>query len=192
MKCNIASLVNPIWAKKTTHLLQTRIWNIYAILLRGKMEDPLGSIWWSVQHMIWATKHGREILRYCGDPSLVIFVSTIWDLVCITNRYFLLKSGPPQYCSRTVYENATPELVRDFFWDDDFRLKWDNMLTHASILEECPTTGIMVVHWIRKVGNNLFLFSSLRCCGFFIHFFCTIEVWPFSCSSLSSAVTENT
>ncbi|KAG6429435.1 hypothetical protein SASPL_107486 [Salvia splendens] len=60
------------------------------------------------------------------------------------------QSGPPQYCSRTVYENATPELVRDFFWDDDFRLKWDNMLTHASILEECPTTGIMVVHWIRK------------------------------------------
>ncbi|KAH6770989.1 Polyketide cyclase/dehydrase and lipid transport superfamily protein [Perilla frutescens var. hirtella] len=60
------------------------------------------------------------------------------------------QSGPPQYCSRTVYENATPELLRDFFWDDDFRLKWDDMLTHASILEECPTTGSMVVHWIRK------------------------------------------
>ncbi|XP_057774133.1 uncharacterized protein LOC130993317 [Salvia miltiorrhiza] len=60
------------------------------------------------------------------------------------------QSGPPQYCSRTVYEDATPEILRDFFWDDDFRLKWDDMLTHASILEECPTTGIMVVRWIRK------------------------------------------
>ncbi|KAG8390455.1 hypothetical protein BUALT_Bualt01G0085100 [Buddleja alternifolia] len=60
------------------------------------------------------------------------------------------ETGPPQYCSRTVYEDATPELLRDFFWDDEFRLKWDNMLIHGSILEECPTTGTMVVHWIRK------------------------------------------
>ncbi|KAL2249107.1 uncharacterized protein LOC105166783 [Sesamum indicum] len=60
------------------------------------------------------------------------------------------ETGPPQYCSRTVYEDATPELLRDFFWDDEFRLRWDDMLVHASILEECPTTGTMMVHWIRK------------------------------------------
>ncbi|XP_071732580.1 uncharacterized protein [Rutidosis leptorrhynchoides] len=60
------------------------------------------------------------------------------------------ETGPPQYCSKTVYENATPELMRDFFWDDDFRLKWDDMLLHASTLEELPTTGTSVVHWIRK------------------------------------------
>ncbi|KAK7857918.1 hypothetical protein CFP56_015309 [Quercus suber] len=30
------------------------------------------------------------------------------------------ETGPPQYRSRTVYEDATPELVRDFFWDDEF------------------------------------------------------------------------
>lgn len=93
--------------------------------------------------------------------------------MCVTNCSVLVsvKNGPPQYCSRTVYEDAPPELLRDFFWDDDFRLKWDNMLTHASILEECPTTGIMVVRWIRKVGNNIFLFPSLRCCGlFYLHF----------------------
>ncbi|XP_047321083.1 uncharacterized protein LOC124925156 [Impatiens glandulifera] len=58
--------------------------------------------------------------------------------------------GPPQYCSRTVYEDATPELLRDFFWDDEFRLEWDDMLLHASTIEECPTTGTMVVHWVRK------------------------------------------
>ncbi|KAL7147267.1 hypothetical protein ABFS83_06G097100 [Erythranthe nasuta] len=60
------------------------------------------------------------------------------------------ETGPPQYCSRTVYEDATPELLRDFFWDDEFRTKWDDMIVHAAIIEECPTTGTMMVHWIRK------------------------------------------
>lgn len=60
------------------------------------------------------------------------------------------ETGPPQYCSRTVYEDAAPELLRDFFWDDEFRVKWDDMLVHAETIEECPTTGTMVVHWIRK------------------------------------------
>ncbi|KAL6127299.1 hypothetical protein ACLB2K_075340 [Fragaria x ananassa] len=60
------------------------------------------------------------------------------------------KIGPPQYRSRTVYEDVTPELVRDFFWDDEFRLKWDDMLSEATTLDECPTTGTMVVQWIKK------------------------------------------
>ncbi|XP_023754945.1 uncharacterized protein LOC111903398 [Lactuca sativa] len=60
------------------------------------------------------------------------------------------ETGPPQYCSKTVYENATPELMRDFFWDDEFRFKWDDMLSHAAILEEFPNSGTSVVHWIRK------------------------------------------
>ncbi|KAM0935055.1 putative START domain-containing protein [Dioscorea sansibarensis] len=62
------------------------------------------------------------------------------------------ETGPPQYRSRTVYEDVTPEIVRDFFWDDEFRLKnkWDDMLLCHSTLEECPTTGTMVVHWVRK------------------------------------------
>lgn len=60
------------------------------------------------------------------------------------------ETGPPQYRSRTVYEDATPEMLRDFFWDDEFRLKWDDMLIHAETLEESPTTGTMVVQWVRK------------------------------------------
>ncbi|KAJ4830897.1 hypothetical protein Tsubulata_011130 [Turnera subulata] len=60
------------------------------------------------------------------------------------------KTGPPQYRSRTVFEDATPEMVRDLFWDDDFRPKWDDMLVKASIVDVCPTTGAMVVHWTRK------------------------------------------
>nr|DAD36112.1 TPA_asm: hypothetical protein HUJ06_006752 [Nelumbo nucifera] len=60
------------------------------------------------------------------------------------------ENGPPQYRFRTVYEDATPEMVRDFYWDDDFRSKWDDMLKYSATLEQCPTTGTMVVHWIRK------------------------------------------
>ncbi|WCJ23951.1 Polyketide cyclase/dehydrase and lipid transport superfamily protein [Euphorbia peplus] len=52
--------------------------------------------------------------------------------------------------SRTVFEDATPELVRDFFWDDEFRMKWDPMLAHLKILEESPHTGSSIVHWIKK------------------------------------------
>ncbi|XWS48715.1 hypothetical protein CRYUN_Cryun13aG0100300 [Craigia yunnanensis] len=61
-----------------------------------------------------------------------------------------LEIGPTQYRSRTVFDDATPEMVRDFFWDDEFRSKWDNMLLSAATMEECPTAGTMVVHWVRK------------------------------------------
>ncbi|XVE58272.1 hypothetical protein DITRI_Ditri04bG0157200 [Diplodiscus trichospermus] len=60
------------------------------------------------------------------------------------------KTGPPQYRSKTVFENATSNMVRDLFWDDEFRPKWDHMLAYSATIEECPTTGTMVVQWIRK------------------------------------------
>ncbi|XP_022762174.1 uncharacterized protein LOC111308116 [Durio zibethinus] len=61
-----------------------------------------------------------------------------------------LDIGPTQYRSRTVFDDATPEMVRDFFWADEFRPNWDAMLLSAATMEECPTTGTMVVHWVRK------------------------------------------
>ncbi|ESQ43064.1 hypothetical protein EUTSA_v10013518mg [Eutrema salsugineum] len=60
------------------------------------------------------------------------------------------KSGPTEYRSRTVFEDATPEVLRDFFWDDEFRPTWDTMLSNSTTVEECPTTGTMIVRWIRK------------------------------------------
>ncbi|KAL8486568.1 hypothetical protein ACS0TY_023304 [Phlomoides rotata] len=58
--------------------------------------------------------------------------------------------GPTVYCTKTIFEDATPDLVRDFFWDDESRPKWDPMLATVKILEECPNTGMMVVHYIKK------------------------------------------
>ncbi|KAG8661830.1 uncharacterized protein LOC110617309 isoform X2 [Manihot esculenta] len=60
------------------------------------------------------------------------------------------KTGPPQYHARTVFEDATPEMVRDFFWDDEFRGTWDAMLAYSAIIDECLITGTMIVQWIRK------------------------------------------
>ncbi|KAL5542146.1 hypothetical protein UlMin_009856 [Ulmus minor] len=60
------------------------------------------------------------------------------------------ENGPTVYRSRTFFEDATPELVRDFFWDDEFRPKWDPMLAYFKSLEECSHTGTMTVHWIKK------------------------------------------
>ncbi|KAG5554497.1 hypothetical protein RHGRI_012141 [Rhododendron griersonianum] len=60
------------------------------------------------------------------------------------------ETGPVVYRSRTVFEDATPEMVRDFFWDDEFRPKWDPMLAYFKMLEECPHTGTTIVHWIKK------------------------------------------
>ncbi|KAL6650365.1 hypothetical protein ACP70R_009290 [Stipagrostis hirtigluma subsp. patula] len=62
------------------------------------------------------------------------------------------ENGPPQYRSSTIFEDASPEVVRDFFWDDEFRIKntWDDMLLQHETLEECTRTGTMVVRWVRK------------------------------------------
>ncbi|KAG2317350.1 hypothetical protein Bca4012_068245 [Brassica carinata] len=60
------------------------------------------------------------------------------------------QTGPVVYRSRTVFEDATPDIVRDFFWDDEFRPKWDPMLAYFKTLEEDPQTGTTIVHWIKK------------------------------------------
>uniref|UniRef100_A0A1D1YN27 StAR-related lipid transfer protein 7, mitochondrial n=1 Tax=Anthurium amnicola TaxID=1678845 RepID=A0A1D1YN27_9ARAE len=60
------------------------------------------------------------------------------------------KVGPLMLRSRTIFEDANPDLVRDFFWDDDFRLKWDPMLAYFEFLEESLNHGTSIVHWIKK------------------------------------------
>lgn len=70
--------------------------------------------------------------------------------------------GPTEYRSRTVFEDVSPELVRDFFWDDEFREVWDDMLIQTKTWEECKETGSMIVQWTRKVYLvNIPICSSL-------------------------------
>ncbi|KAJ4912258.1 Polyketide cyclase/dehydrase and lipid transport superfamily protein [Raphanus sativus] len=60
------------------------------------------------------------------------------------------ETGPVVYRSRTIFEDASPDIVRDFFWDDEFRPKWDFMLATFKTLEEDTQTGTMIVHWRKK------------------------------------------
>jgi hypothetical protein len=48
-------------------------------------------------------------------------------------------------------EDVSPTMMRDFFWDNDFRQVWDDMLVQTKTLEECKETGSEILHWVRKV-----------------------------------------
>lgn len=87
-----------------------------------------------------------------------------------------------------MYENATPEMLRDFFWDDEFRLKWDDMILHAQTVEECPTTGTMIVHWIRKVSRLI----SGHLSEHDLSSATPTNIFITMCSFLFSAAIENT
>ncbi|KAF7029805.1 hypothetical protein CFC21_041472 [Triticum aestivum] len=58
---------------------------------------------------------------------------------------------PPQYCIATIFKDASLDVVRDFFWDDDFLVKntWDNICS-TRLNDGCTKTGTMVVCWVRK------------------------------------------
>jgi len=81
-----------------------------------------------------------------------------------------------------VFEDATPEMVRDFFWDDEFRSKWDDMLLYSSTLERCEDTGTMVVQWVRKVATCfLFAFCLLLLPSLYSYLPLLLQ-FPFFCS----------
>lgn len=112
-----------------------------------------------VQAMQVVTYHGFVCAGYFSMFCISHFLTSAlaYDFCsrCIIKFQYLSfpphQNRPTIYRSRTVFEDATPEMVRDFFWDDEFRTKWDPMLTYFKILDECPHTGTMIVHWIKKV-----------------------------------------
>ncbi|KAL6190720.1 hypothetical protein ACLB2K_037114 [Fragaria x ananassa] len=61
--------------------------------------------------------------------------------------------GPPQYRTRTVFENVSPEILRDFFWDDEFRPRWDKMLIHSKVLSICLQTATTLLQCSRIYHN---------------------------------------
>lgn len=64
-----------------------------------------------------------------------------------------MQIGPTQYRTRTIFKNVSPEVLRDFFWDDEFRAEWDKMLVEYRTLQVCSKNGTMIVQWIRKVRH---------------------------------------
>ncbi|OWM76313.1 uncharacterized protein LOC116210345 isoform X2 [Punica granatum] len=87
-----------------------------------------------------------------GGPSWQLLMERANSALLYQAWYRDPPVGPMQCRTRTVFENVSPELLRDFFWDDEFRTKWDKMLVYFKTLCVCPHTGTMVVHWIRKLS----------------------------------------
>lgn len=117
-----------------------------------------------------------------------------WDLMMERKApgitYQAWRRDPPggltEYRSHTVFEDASPEIVKDFYWDDDFRFAWDDMLIYTKVLEECTETGSEIAHWVRKfpffcsdreylIGRRIFKSGNM--------YFCITKGVPYSAIS---------
>lgn len=128
---------------------------------------------------------------FSSDHVFLLDIDSEHKYVLGADNGFFYQTGPAVYRNRTVFEGATPELVRDFFWDDEFRRKWDPMLAYVKILQECHQTGTMIVHWIKKVCGTVDFLTVISwfCSANFLSnngliddFICTYLQFPFFCS----------
>ncbi|MCO5580333.1 hypothetical protein L7F22_034199 [Adiantum nelumboides] len=60
------------------------------------------------------------------------------------------QEGPTEYRTRHIFANVTPEIIRDFFWDDELRHEWDSLIRSAKCVEGCFETGENITHWVKK------------------------------------------
>ncbi|XP_010542534.1 PREDICTED: uncharacterized protein LOC104815704 [Tarenaya hassleriana] len=60
------------------------------------------------------------------------------------------EGGPPKYLSVTVFEDCSPEVLRDFYMDNDYRKQWDKTVVGHEQLEVDITSGIEIGCTIKK------------------------------------------
>ncbi|XP_022983283.1 uncharacterized protein LOC111481908 [Cucurbita maxima] len=60
------------------------------------------------------------------------------------------KDGPLKYSSVTIFENCCPELLRDFYMDNDFRRQWDSTVLMHEQLQMDETSGVEVGRTLKK------------------------------------------
>lgn len=61
-----------------------------------------------------------------------------------------LKDGPLKYLSVTVFENCSPENLKDFYMDNDYRIQWDKTLVEHKQLQVDETNGTEIGRTIKK------------------------------------------
>ncbi|KAL9266366.1 hypothetical protein AKJ16_DCAP20734 [Drosera capensis] len=60
------------------------------------------------------------------------------------------KNGSVKYLSSTVFENCSPDVLKEFYMDNDFRKQWDNtFLEHEQLRVDVPT-GIEIGRIIKR------------------------------------------
>ncbi|XP_042495448.1 uncharacterized protein LOC122074612 [Macadamia integrifolia] len=60
------------------------------------------------------------------------------------------KDGPLKYLSVTIFENCSPEFLRDFYMDNEYRKLWDKMVVEHEQLQIDETTGIEIGRTVKK------------------------------------------
>lgn len=58
--------------------------------------------------------------------------------------------GPMKYLSVTVFEDCSPEMLKDFYMDNDFRKQWDKTVVAHHQLQVDSNTGIEFGRTIKK------------------------------------------
>ncbi|GLU04135.1 hypothetical protein SLE2022_212980 [Rubroshorea leprosula] len=86
-----------------------------------------------------------------GGPQWLLMMKSSTPTLEYQAWYRDPQTGPTQYRTRTVFHNIETDVLRDFFWDDEYRKQWDGMLIYFKTLQIYPQTGTMIVHWIRKL-----------------------------------------
>ncbi|BBG98701.1 Polyketide cyclase/dehydrase and lipid transport superfamily protein [Prunus dulcis] len=113
------------------------------------------------------TSSGFSISEMVTDADLKFLIENLeektrenekWDNV-IEKRNDLLsyyakcckpKDGPVKYLSSTIFENCSPEKLRDFYMDNDYRKQWDKMLIEHEQLQVDKNKGVEVGRSIKK------------------------------------------
>ncbi|GAB2293102.1 hypothetical protein Dimus_027315 [Dionaea muscipula] len=60
------------------------------------------------------------------------------------------KDGPLKYLSSTVYESCSPDVLKDFYMDNDFRKQWDKTFLEHEQLHIDVSSGIEIGRIIKR------------------------------------------
>ncbi|XP_062155444.1 uncharacterized protein LOC133863502 [Alnus glutinosa] len=108
-----------------------------------------------------------RILEIVSDADLKFLIKNLdqklnenekWEHVIDKRNNFLSynakcckpKNGPLKYESVTVFENCSPEMLRDFYMDNDYRKQWDKTLVEHEQLQVDKTNGVEIGRTIKK------------------------------------------
>ena len=62
----------------------------------------------------------------------------------------MLQNGPLKYLSKTVFNDISSEMLRNFYMDNDYRKQWDKTLVEHNQLQVDKSDGTEVGHTIKK------------------------------------------
>ncbi|KAK7381474.1 hypothetical protein VNO80_00017 [Phaseolus coccineus] len=72
------------------------------------------------------------------------------DHLCYTVKCFKPKNGPLRYLSKTVFNDISSEMLRNFYMDNDYRKQWDKTVVKHTQLHVDKSDGTEVGHTIKK------------------------------------------